>query len=157
MLLEKMLEHAKRVAFRMSRDPEVESLAGLAAWHAYQTYDEAKSNWRTWTGRLVKQEVIMYWRELKRRREWQMSQLHANIEGDPVAFEAVVAYADPDSDSHENLVDGDWQLLTEYYIEGWPLDVVARENNMSIYTARKTIAAAVARLQHALTKQGEFA
>lgn len=157
MLLEQMLEHAKRIARRMSRDPEVESLAGLAAWHAYKTYDETKSHWRTWTGRLVKQEVIMYWRELKRRRETQMSQLmnRQEFDGRPTAFEATVVYIDP-GDTHEKLRDGDWQLLCEYYIDGWPLDVVARENNMSINTARQTIKAAIARLQTSLDGR-EFA
>jgi DNA-directed RNA polymerase specialized sigma24 family protein len=153
MLLEQMLEHAKKVAFRMSRDPEVESLAGLAAWRAFQTYDATKSHWTTWTGRLVKQEVIMYWRHLKYRRETQMSQIKSPTE-EYSSFDGCVM--DPViEDSHEKLVDGDWQLLCEYYIDRYPLDVVARRNNMSLHTARKTIAAAVARLEHS-TEKGTF-
>lgn len=149
MLLSQMLEHAKRVTRRMSRDPEMESLAGLAAWHAFKTYDPEKSHWRTWVGRLAKQEVIMYWRQLKQRREKQMSQLLSRTDETPF-FEATVVYNDPDTDRHDLLANGDWQLLTEYYIENWPLDVVARRNNMTIGVARQTIAAAVARLQASL-------
>jgi hypothetical protein len=83
--------------------------------------------------RIVKTAVYYHWRKQKALREEQKSD---------VWFEHTVRCCDPEPT--EAIVDqGTWQLLCEYYIDKWPLDVLARRHGrVSKRTIKKMLAEA---------------
>jgi DNA-directed RNA polymerase specialized sigma subunit len=131
---------AQRIARKMSRDPEVDSIAGEAAWRALHSYDikrNVKLSW--WIAQLTKQGVIHYWRKLSKLREreklkdeiwWAEQALHPR-------------------DEESTIKQDDWQLLVESFVLKWPLDVIARERGLSIGEAKQMRAAAISRLEAA--------
>lgn len=135
------VKYAQKIARKMSKDPEVDSLAGEAAWRALYTYDISrgvKLSW--WIAQLTKRSVQYYWRRLAklREREKLMDELWWQ--------EQSAGHSTEDS---INIAATDWQLLVESFVLGWPLDVIAREHGISIGTVKKIRNAAIARLEAA--------
>lgn len=160
------VRYAQKIARKMSQDPEVDSLAGEAAWRALYTYDQSKNvklSW--WIAQLTKQSVQYYWRRMAKLREreklmdelwWQeqsnigrvaetSGRKHAYVDGDNLTLRLVTDGEELQYDVKRE----DWQLLIESFIQRWPLDVIAREHGVTIGTARKMRAAAISRLEAA--------
>lgn len=157
--VEHAVKYAQKIAWKMSKDPEVDSVAGEAAWRALYTYRierGVKLSW--WIAHLTKQAVIHYWRRMSKLREreklmdalWWQEQSNVGR-----VSEKNVRYAEDNlvrRVSEEETVEvrrDDWQLLVESFVLGWPLDVIARERGVSKDTARRLRAAAVSRLEAA--------
>lgn len=129
------LAYAKRIAHKMLAEPiEANSIAGSAAERAMRTYDGSIPVKR-WIALCVKRQVWGHWRQKARRQECQKAE----------TWWVEAVFVTP-SDQLEGVAQADLQLLTEYYLEKWPLDVVARRYSVSIFRARKMIRGAVARL-----------
>lgn len=125
------LIYALRVAKALTRDPEGESLAGLAAWYAYRTFDPTKNvPWRRWVAICVKGHLRDYWK-YKRTESWVETTTIAPMDSEPI----------------DELLQTDWQLLVESFIDKWPMDVIARRRGITIYQVKYMIRAAVARLE----------
>lgn len=135
------VSYATRVAFSIWRDPESESLANIAAWRAYETYREPTFIYGSyteegWIARITKQHIYAEWKKrgaLKRSDEqtdgwWQ---------------EVVSCVDEPIRDPLVSLED--WKLLCEKYIEKWPIDVIARRNNLRISEAKRRLTDALSR------------
>lgn len=130
MQIKEALELALSVARRMSRDPEAESWAGMAAWHAFKTFKPSLNvPWQAWVTRVTKQHICYLWRTAKRRREVQFSQMQTTS-FDETPMEQLVPDANLDSEPMD-MSPADWQLLVEHLIEGWPIDVLERRYNLS--------------------------
>ena len=152
------VRYAQRIARKMSNDPEVDSLAGEAAWRALYTYDlqrGVKLSW--WIAHLTKQAVQYYWRRLIKLRKheklmdalWWEEQSHRGrvsekkYEGEDNLCLRVTEDEDVD------VTATDWQLLVESFVLKWPLDVIARERGISIGEAQRIRTAAISRLERA--------
>lgn len=72
-MYERALEYAKRVAFRMSRDPEVESIAAEAAWRAVDSYD-GRIPLERWIALRVRYSVWAYWRSRAKERHFDITE-----------------------------------------------------------------------------------
>lgn len=135
LLMPILLKYAKRVAFKMSQDPEMASIAGSAALRAARSYNGQVPIQR-WVALCVKRQVWDYWRRNAKRREeqkelgWWTEEICTYDEAKPTA----------------ELPQPELQLLTEYYIDKWPLDVLARRHDTTIYGVRKLLKAAEAKL-----------
>lgn len=162
--VEHAVKYAQKIARKMSRDPEVDSLAGEAAWRALYTYDQkrnVKLSW--WIAHLTKQAVQYYWRRIAvlREREKLMDDLWWQEQSQLGRVAMRAEHVDYGSDDNRTLrhreweereieVDRtDWQLLVELYVLGYPLDVVARQRGMSVGQAKEARNAAVSRLEAA--------
>lgn len=131
------VKYAQCIARKMSRDPEVDSLAGEAAWRALYTYDKSKNvklSW--WIAQLTKQAVIHYWRKIKRLREQEKFM-------DELWWEEQSRHEETETPVEAS----DWQLLVESFILQHPLDVIARDRGISLGEARKKRTAAISRLE----------
>lgn len=133
------VQYAQKIARKMSKDPEVDSLAGEAAWRALYTYDinrGVKLSW--WIAQLTKQAVQYYWRRLAvlRKREKLMDELWWQEQS-----------TCDNTETDIDIATTDWQLLIESFVLGWPLDVIARERGISIGMVKKLRNAAIARLE----------
>jgi DNA-directed RNA polymerase specialized sigma24 family protein len=136
--LEETLAYAKRVAFRMSRDPEAESLAGVAAWSAHREFDGTRNvPYKRWIAVCVRMAVYHHWRKRARRPEETRQDLF---------WEDVYSLDEIDLDSTWT---EDFQLLTESFVDRWPLDVIARRHGMTVYAVRKRLAEAKEQFLHA--------
>lgn len=138
--LEEAVRFAQRIARKMSKDPEVDSLAGEAAWRALYTYKLEKGvklSW--WIAQLTKQSVQYYWRRMAalREREKLMDELWWKEQ------------TRRDEQLESDIPDTDWQLLVESFVLKWPIDVIARERGLSEGAVTKMRAAAVSRLEAA--------
>jgi DNA-directed RNA polymerase specialized sigma24 family protein len=130
-----IIAYAIRVAYSMSKDPEVESIANAIVVRALRTYDFSIPLKR-WVARLVKMAIWDYWRELKRRREVSMSEEW---------WEEVY---DKQTEAVELPVEGEeLQMLCEKHLEKWCLDVIARRHNTTVYQVKRTIREAEAKLE----------
>lgn len=158
--VEHAVSFAQKIARRMSKDPEVDSVAGEAAWRALYTYDLARNvklSW--WIAHLTKQAVICYWRQLSalRKKERLYDQQFWEEQSDHGRFPTTkMRYADdnvanriPREDADAPISQDDWQLLVESFILQHPLDVIARDRRISITQARAMRRAAIARLEAA--------
>lgn len=141
MELKDYISYATRVAYSLWKDPEAESIANEAAWRAYTSYRdpaEHTGNYTEegWIALLTKQAVWGEWRK--------QAALKRNNEPTDGWWEDVIATTDEpvseDAASRE-----DWQLLCEYYVDRWPLDVVAREHKTSQTHIKRKLAAALQR------------
>jgi hypothetical protein len=135
----KALNYAKRVAFRMSKDPEMGSIAGRCALKALKTFDGTRGvPMKRWIARIVRLTVHYHWRREARRREVQKSELW---------WEAVYSVDDP---FIERDVDAwTWTLLHRYHVEKWCLDAMARQYETSVSVVRRLIREAEGRLREA--------
>lgn len=134
------VKFAQFIARKMSRDPEVDSLAGEAAWRALYTFDKAKNVKLTWwIAQLTKQSVLAYWKRLKRLREQEKFM-------DELWWEEQAQQQEAES---KPILQEDWELLVESFILKYPLDVIARERGLSITQATKLRKAAISRLENA--------
>jgi DNA-directed RNA polymerase specialized sigma24 family protein len=157
MELEQALKYAKRVAFRMSKDPEVESLAGVAAWRAVRTYNPLLNvPMERWVARCVKTEVWCYWRKLRCRpitlkddTWWESVHCVIGAEDAPPNPRLGAKRVKPEAEELP-IPREDHQLLCEYYLDKWPLDVLARRHEVTIPRVKKLLRAAVARLKEAV-------
>lgn len=138
--MEKLLAFAKRVAYNMSSDPEMGSIAGIALHRAVSTYDDTRGvPLKRWIARQVKIGVWNYWRRVRDRHEEHQSEV----------WWGGVFVMDTPEIQELPIPAFDWKLLCEYYIEKWPLDVVARRYDTTVYGARKLLRQAEARLVEA--------
>lgn len=150
--LPETLDYAIRAARQMNRkDPEMDSLAGLAAWKAHSTFKPEKDvPYKLWVSYCVRMEVYGYWRELRRRPEVQFSQLDTD---ETIWTETTLHLTS--CDESDSLFDGlsirDWVILVEHFVHRWPLDVIAKNHCMATEgEASRYVKAAVSRLQHIL-------
>jgi len=131
LLLRAMVAYATRVAFRMSKDPEMESIANAAAFRAARTYDGIHPL-KHWVAVVTRRAVWHHWRKLRRRHETLV----------PTEWlERTVVAPDPDlTELHVSVED--WQFLYDRFVLKWPLDVMARRhgNDCSIRRIRAMIA-----------------
>jgi DNA-directed RNA polymerase specialized sigma24 family protein len=132
---------ATRAAFRMSHDPEVESIANFSAWKALQTYD-GRIPEEAWVSFVTKRDVQYYWRSLKRRHEEST---------DPEAWESDVT-ASPYRETQLNIPQQDWQLLVEHFLLGYTLPALARRKGVGIPKVKLLLRAAISRFEEAVTK-----
>lgn len=160
--VEHAVRYAQRIARKMSNDPEVDSLAGEAAWRALYTYNQernVKLSW--WIAQLTKQAVQYYWRRVAKLREreklmdelwWQeQSQLGRVSTRKSDIYEEdnrVLRHREWEERDLEISRD-DWQLLVESIILKHPLDIIARDRGISLHAARKLRKAALSRLEKA--------
>lgn len=167
--LPSILDYAQRIANKMSRDPEVLSLAGLAAWKAQQTFNEDKNvPEKRWIALIVKQHIWGYWRELKSRREVPFGDIMDTVaegsftkvgfkrgdDDESIRLKSAAANFEPTimadyslDDAKLDIAPEDWKILEENYVYKWPLDVIAKRNNITLYELRKRLAAAKSRLE----------
>lgn len=143
------LPYALRVARCMSRDPEVESIAGVACLKAVRTYN-GKIELKRWIARVVRQYIHSYWRKRKvRARVWQC---------DPIAADdyciTELAVAVPDDCEAFQIGALDRLILTDYYVNKLPLDVVGKKYGMPLYRVRLFLTDAVARVRLAAEAEG---
>lgn len=113
------------------------SIAGKALWWAIRTFDESKNvPLKRWIARCVKQGVWSYWRQIR-------------VRPDRLATDTGLEDVPENREHPEDLPISreDFKLLIEYYVEKWPLDVVARRYGVGLHTARKMLKAAVSRLR----------
>lgn len=147
LLMTAFLGYAKRVACSMSRDPEMESLAGLAALHAARTYD-GKIRAQRWIARVTRQHVWNYWRRKRARPETLVDSAWLEMR--------VEAPWEEGSPPLPDLAPTDWQLLNEYYLQQCPLLVLARKYGPTSKDAIKArITALVSKLKGALDRELE--
>lgn len=128
------LAYAKRVAFNMSGDPEMESIAGSAAWRAVRTYRVEKGPLKRWIARCVKTQVWCYWRAMKLRRTDQV---------EPEELEEAIA---PAAEEPLGICYFDYKMLYEHYIDRLPLDVMARKYDTNKRGVRRMLDTAIERL-----------
>lgn len=135
------VSYAQKIARKMSKDPEVDSVAGEAAWRALYTYNVSKNvklSW--WIAHLTKQAVQYYWRQLAAIREKEKFM-------DELWWQEQAASHPPDSGLEISVTD--WQLLIESFVMHIPLDVIARDRGITISAVKKIRAAAISRLEAA--------
>ena len=161
--VEHAVRFAQKIARKMSKDPEVDSLAGEAAWRALYTWDATKNvklSW--WIAQLTKQSVQYYWRRLKKLREreklldelwWQEQSEFGRV---PESRGRKSKHYEEDNlclqqhrtdDDELDLSRQDWQLLVESLILKHPLDVIARDRGISRSAAMQMRTAAISRLE----------
>ncbi len=134
-MLEEMIPYAKRIAFKMSQDPEMASIAYRAAWYASKKFDPSRGvPPRRFLAMVVKQYVWNYWRQIRARREKQKSEnwWREVVEVKPLPT--------------EGLPQRYLQLLVEKYELKWPWDVMAKKHGVTKSWARKMVAEAEAAL-----------
>lgn len=129
------LAYGLRVARCIWRDSDAESVASEAVNNALNTFNAERGTLPRWIALHVRQAIWDEWRKLRDR--------HSQFASDGW-WEAIYTLDDPVSDA-PRVCDADWQLLVEYYVDKWPLDVVAREHGVSTYRVRRMIAAATER------------
>jgi len=140
MELQEAIVYARRVAFKMNKNPEMEEVACLAAWKAVRTYDPSRAvPFKRYLALLVKRRVYDWQGDRRRQPKTQTDEWWAANEP---AIQMLVA-----ADEYS----ADFQMLVEYYIDKWPLDVLARRHGVSIYKVRKLLRAATARFLHRCT------
>jgi len=148
MELDEALKYAIRVARAMVKDQEADCLAGIAAWHAYTSFDPTRGlEWKRWVALCTRQTIYQWWRKLHRRGEKHLSALDQEQ-----AEEASAKIAMLDEPPFDELSVNDRQLLHEHHVDRWPLDVIAKRRGITVYEAKKLVAAARARLAAALAK-----
>ena len=136
-----MLRFAQAVAGRYSSDPETKSLAGESLLRACRTYDpERCPELLGWIGFVVKIDTMHWLRKVKVRKVVELAPAEW--------WEHRCCF---DRCTEDVLTPLEWKLLTEKYELRWPLDVVARRNQLTVYTLKKLLAAAAAKLQEAAT------
>lgn len=138
-MLREHLRFAIRVAQSMSRDPEVESLAGEACWRATESFDPALGvPIRRYIALCVKRAVWCYWRQVKLRlRDTQNDAAYA--------AEAPQFHDEPLRIPHE-----DWRLLYEHHVEKLPLYILARQRRLTVYAVKRALDAAEGRFFDAI-------
>jgi hypothetical protein len=123
--------YAMRVARRMSKDPEALSIANKAGWNAYRTFDSTRGvPWKRWVAACTKRAVWYMWRSQARGR----TELRNEVWWEKNA----ISFDEPSDELR--IPTWDWQLLCMYYIDRWPLDVVAKRTNDSIAGVREKLA-----------------
>lgn len=133
------MKYGIRVAFKICKDPEAESCGARGARKALLTYD-GRIPVKRWIAFVVRRYVWCYLRQRAKHETTGLSPDWWHTE----------VYA-PAQESGEELVhQQDLQVLVEHYIDGWPLDVIAREHGLSSkHAAAKRINAAKSRLLEA--------
>lgn len=131
------LDYAKRVAFKMSKDPEVESVANFATLSALRSFNEEKGlSLKQWIAVCVKRGVWELWRKESKHKQVQKTE---------VWWERVVEVAPIESEPCAPPVD--WLYLVEYYIDKVPLDVMAKQHKTTVYQVRQILNSALQRLR----------
>ena len=138
-----MYEFAKRVAFKMTGDPEAQSIAGTATLHAIETFDPSYNvPLKRWVARCVKLDIWGYWRKVVARKEEQRSDHW---------WAHLVEELPPDLTLE--ISDADRDLLFRKYVLKWPNDVIGNRMDppQTAWTVRKALKAAIARLECSLS------
>lgn len=151
MELEEYVAYAQRVARSMWRDPEAESIANEAAWRAYETYKDPvvrTGNYTEegWIALLVRQSIWSEWRK--------QAAIKRNNEPTDGWWEDVISCSD---DEHDDPVvnQEDWQLLCERYVDGWPVDVIARRHEDTVTHVRRRLAASLRRFTEEMERRAK--
>jgi DNA-directed RNA polymerase specialized sigma24 family protein len=137
------MKYAKRVAYKMSRDPEAESYAHSATIRAIDTYRPATNvPFKRWLARCVKIAIWNWWRSIQRR--------HEDVVGGGIWDVNVIDNIETQS-ADLPIPREDWEFLHSYYIDRWPLDVMARRyGRVSVYAIKQRIRDTVARFADAM-------
>ncbi len=129
---EMLLSYARRVARRMHPNDwiEADSIAGLAARKAHETYS-GKIEWERWVFRLVKQRIWAHWRHIKSRREEEQAEFWTDT----------VMYVHREEDTDLRVSNEAWQLLYDYYVNHVPMDVLAKKRKITVHEVKRWIEA----------------
>ena len=144
MELKECLKYALRVAYKMSGDPEMGSIAGEAAWIAWSFYDPTKGvPEERWIARTVRLAVWDYWRRKAKRKEEQAElwlQMNASTNDEPES--------DP-------LPITDWErlLLWERYVDGLSFAIIAKRRGINVKIVTQCIDNTVQRLKARLQER----
>lgn len=146
MELTSAVQMASRLARKITRDPEAMSYAAEAAWRALQTYDPKRcDNKKAWVVYCVKIAVYGFSRTMSQSRytryseqlEWLDEETKDTILAECVTVDPPVAC-------------DEFKLLVESFVDGIPVDVLAKRRGWTRYYTRKVIRAATARFQEAM-------
>jgi DNA-directed RNA polymerase specialized sigma24 family protein len=142
--LEQAVNYGKRIAYRMSRDPDAQASALTAAWRAFETFDPDNGvPLNRYIAVCVKRSIYDMWRRKAKKREQQKSEtwwaevFRVGVTNkspyDTDDFDArpkgrLTDSPETETDSRTQLAvtPSDWQTLVEYYLHNWPYDVIAR-------------------------------
>lgn len=163
MTLQEAVVFATRVAFSMSKDPEVESIANMQAWYAMTTYNPAKGPLDRWIARLVRQGVWAMWRKqfcFKRPMEVRTASLVIRIRRLKPITQSMYSEQDDDGEYYIRndpeapkeekdlpIPYEEYRLLYEHHIDRFPLDVLAKHRNVTVSVVKCMIDAAERRLR----------
>jgi len=145
MELAECLKYAKRVAFNMSKDPEVESIAGMSAWTAHRTFDPERGvPIERWVALITKRDIWGYWRSMKIRKAVTCSFQFDEDEVDitPASYDTTSV----------DIPQEEWMILVDNHLNGIPLDVLARRWGCSTGDMKKFIRAAEQRFKDAIER-----
>ena len=136
-----LIAYATRVAYSMSKDPEVESIANAAVLRAIRTFSfEGGSSLKRWVARITRQAVWAYWRKLKQRREVSMSG-----EWWEDVYDKTPEHVELPLEGEE------LRIVVEKHIEKWCIDVIARRHGLTVYRVKQVLREAEAKLEAMLT------
>lgn len=146
-LCAKLLPFAKRVARSMTRDVEADSAAGIATLRAVRTFNGSIPIER-WVARWVKIVLWNGWRKQKvRAKVWATDPQTETFS----LCEMAIAPPEEEDAGFLTLSVRERQLLTDYYINKWPLDVIQRRYQFSSRNAtRIALRVLVQRFQDAI-------
>lgn len=135
-----LLPWAMHIARCMTKDPEGQSIAGMATLCAIRSFrSELEVPIERWVALNVRHQIWCHWRKLRARpfaRTHDTDGLDASCEDEPW--------------EEETLSVEDRILLFEHYVDRWPLDVIARRHCTTIHRIRRQIAAATARYKRSV-------
>jgi hypothetical protein len=141
MTLEDAAQYARRIAYRMWRDPEGQSIANYSAWYAYRSYNGGIPLER-WIAACVKRNIWHYWRKLKIRK--------AELKENAWMAEEVRMIETDEPD----LVPYDvFELLYRKHVERWCVDVIARRYGWTMRETRTKLEEAAQLLQRAYAER----
>lgn len=146
-LLKLLLKRGERAATRLSRDPEVESIAGEATLRAIRTYDASKGlAIDIWVVYCVKMDCISYLRqrahrnEQLRETEWFAERFAFREEEEPAEELQLQKLVSPEA----------WQLLQERFVEGWNRRAMARKRGVTVREVDRLLRIAIEDLRSAI-------
>lgn len=155
--LTQAVDYATRVARNMTRDPEGDSLANLAAWRAMTSFKpEKKVPLKRWIAICVRTHIHYYWRSRARHPEQQFSQVSEeawesmHIYTSTGSSELEAKLTAPEEPEELPMTRYDWQLLYENFVDRIPLDSIAKKRGISLKAARALVQSAIELLEQEL-------
>lgn len=140
--LDAMVVYARRVAMRMSNDPEAESRSATTAWRACMAYDPTMNvPLKRWVAVCVRRMVWDMWRRKAKKREENKPE---------VWWEKVYSRTEEPSSEFQQTNAIDWLLLTERHFDRLPIDVMARKHRVTVAAMRVRLVDAEANFVRAM-------
>lgn len=133
------MDYGRAVAYSVTGTKKYADEANVAAWRAFEAFD-GTGTMQGFVALCVKRHIWCLWRKAAKA---PITQLTFSW------WEQNICDVEPQCDE-QTVPQEDIQLLSEYYIDKWPLDVVARRHSVTVYRIRKMIRAAVDRLSELL-------